>query len=390
MKTKKKVAFIIQHLTNGGAERTISNLSMELEDTCDVSIIIFDGENVTYPYGGRMINLKLPPVEGMLGKVVNSLKRISKVRKIKKKEHFDCVVSFMFGGNIVNVLTKQREKTVVSARNYMSAFHFGLKDKVRERFVGSRADLEIALSKMVEFDLVNNFGLPAHKVKTIYNPIDVGRIKDLAGESCDDYYFDPETYYFVTAGRFVLQKGQWHLIKAFSEFNKRIPNSRLIILSDGEMRKDLEKLSKRIGIADKIDFLGFLSNPYKYMHRASCFVLPSLFEGLGNVILEAMACAIPVISYDCLAGPRELIAPETKCSDTCNDVVWNSCGVLVPPPDKSVNWEPELEEADIKLYEAMMSVYDNPERANECVNNAMKRIQEFLPEKITAEWKAIF
>lgn len=387
---KKKVAFIIQHLANGGAERTVSNLSLELEDKYDISIIIFDGNNVDYPYGGRMIDLKLPPARGTFGKIVNAIKRINKVRKIKKRESFDCVVSFMFGGNLVNVFTKQKEKTIVSTRNYMSAYNLGLRGKLREYFIGSRADLEIALSRMVEYDLIHNFGLPACKVKTIYNPIDINKIKKLSEEVCDDYNFDINTYYFVTAGRFVFQKGQWHLIKAFSEFNKKIPNSRLIILSDGQMKESLITLAEKLKIIDKIDFLGFLSNPYKYMHRSSCFVLSSLFEGLGNVVQEAMACEIPIISYDCLAGPRELIAPETAYHDNCSDVTWYSCGVLVPAPDKTVNFDVALEDVDYKLCQAMIEVYNNKEKANLCVKNAVKRIHEFLPENIIAEWEAIF
>ena len=385
----KKIAFIIQHLTNGGAERVISNLTLDMQKKYDISLIVYDGNSVTYPYGGKLIDLKLPPVKGFFGKVFNLFKRMKKVKEIRKVEHFDCVVSFMFNANVINVLTRCGEKTIISARNFLSAEGLTRWDIFRERFIAKRADIEVALSKMVEYDLINNFGISRDKLTTIYNPCDSLRIAELSKEACE-YEFDPNTFYFVNAGRMVEQKGQWHLLKAFAKFHREVPKSRLLILGEGEMRQKLEQLARELNITDYVDFLGFVENPYKYMAHANCFVLSSLFEGLGNVIIEAMACDIPVISYDCLAGPREMLAPECNANKRAKEIEWCSCGVLVPAADDKVSFSTEFDLHDENLYLAMLQLYENKELAEKVVLNAKKRIQEFLPSQITQQWEQIF
>lgn len=385
----KKVAFIIQCLTKGGAERTISNLSLILKDELDVYIIVYDGERITYPYAGTLIDLKLPPMDGKFNKLINVFRRVKAVREIKKQYNFDCVVSFMFGGNIVNVLSGHIGKIITSARNYMSSYGTGFNQKFRERFVAGKSDFVVALSKMVEKDLNETFGVPHSKTVTIYNPCDIDRIKHLAEQECP-FAFDSDCFYFVTAGRMVKQKGQWHLLKAFSEMKKKAPNAKLIILGSGELEGKLKKLAADLNIDNDVIFTGFIDNPYAYISRSNCFVLSSLFEGLGNVIIEAMACEVPVISYDCLAGPRELIAPEADFKEQCKEVSWNSCGVLVPAPSKSVNFDVSLEECDKYLADAMTEVYNNPLQAEFCTKESTERIKQFTPQKITEQWLKLF
>ena len=157
----KKVAFIIQHLTNGGAERTISNLSMILQGRCEVYLIIFDGSNVSYPYAGKMIDLALPPRDSLRGKVLNVIRRTWAIRKLKKRHQFDCVISFMFGSNVVNALSGHVGKTVTSARNYMSVYGTGPIARFKEKYTAFKSDVVVSLSKMVGADLEHAFGVPA-------------------------------------------------------------------------------------------------------------------------------------------------------------------------------------------------------------------------------------
>lgn len=383
----KKIAFIIQHLTNGGAERTISNLSMLLNGTYDIYLIVFDGEAITYPYDATLLDLKLPPKKGFVNKVINSFRRIAAVRRLKKQYRFDCVISFMFGANIVNVLSGHIGKTVTSARNYMSAYGKGIKAKLREKFVASRSDAVVALSKMVAIDLHDTFGVPERKLTVIYNPCNTDRIRALAEQTCP-FEFSQDFYYFVTAGRMVEQKGQWHLLKAFAllkerELDKKI---KLIILGSGELNDDLQKLTVQLGVESDVHYAGFCDNPYSYISRSNCFVLSSLFEGLGNVILEAMACKVPVVSYDCLAGPRELIAPETDPKLHATKVEHCSCGILVPLTVDKPNWTVSFTENDRLLSDAMYKIYSEPEIAESITENALEHLKSFSGEHIAGDW----
>lgn len=385
----KRIAFIIQHLSNGGAERTISNLSLALQHECNVTLIVFDGNNCTYPYGGTLIDLGIPPAKNVVGKVINIIKRIKKVRLIRKEQSFDCVISFMFGANLVNVLSKCGEKTIISERNYIGAYGRNLFNYLRVRFIASRCDIDVSLSKMVEYDLIHNFNLSSNKVLTIYNPVDVTKIRKKAQCSCC-IDFDSNCFYISSAGRFVKQKGQWHLLKAFSLFHKTYKNSKLLLLGDGPLRPNLESLSEQLGISDSVIFLGFQDNPYSFISRSSCFVLSSLFEGLGNVILEAMACQVPVISFDCLAGPRELIAPNTPISFQEEKFSWQECGILVAPPNMIMSFDTRVEECEEYLSSAIESLYFSKEKRLSVINSANVRIEEFIPSKITSQWKSIF
>lgn len=385
---RKKVAFIIQHLTNGGAERTISNLSLELSKSNEITLLVFDGKNVTYPYEGKLIDINIPPKDGVINKVLNVIRRAYLIKKIRKKEKFDCVISFMFGANIVNVLSKCGERVIISARNYISMYGLSKSSVFRERYIAKNADLEIGLSKAVSYDLIHSFKIPKNKVMTIYNPCNIERIQKLAEMKCE-YIFDKDIFYVITAGRFVKQKGQWHLLKAFSLFNKKAPNSRLIILGDGELKDELDNLTKKLGIEKYVDYMGFVDNPYSYISRASCFVLSSLFEGLGNVIIESMACKTPVISYDCLAGPRELIAPETNINYECKEIEICSCGILVEKCGKEINFSTEIEKEDVNLSRAIETLYYNINLKNKIVKNAYKHLEEFSPNKIVKQWENI-
>ena len=386
---RKKIAFIVQHLTNGGAEKTVCNLSFIMAKKYDIYLIVFDGKNITYDYDGELIDLELPPRKTKIGKVVNFIDRTRKVKKIKKKYNFDVVISFMFGANIINVISRKKEKVIISTRNYMSAFGTDPISVFKEKYTGKKCDYDVALSRMVAYDLEHNFKVPREKIVAIYNPCEVDKIEKKSKEK-PDFLFSHNKYYFITAGRLTKQKGQWHLIKAFYKFNQKYKSSELIIMGIGELDEKLKELSKQLGIYDKVHFLGFVDNPYKYISNSSCFVFPSLFEGLGNALVETMACGTPIISYDCLAGPRELISPDSKITDTTIGFEVAKHGILVEPCDNSMDFSSELSKDDNNLYKAMIYAYEHSKDFKKCAVNAHEFVKRFNAESILKDWERLF
>lgn len=383
----KNIAIIITKLNGGGAERCASNLSIELSKKYNVKLIVFDATNMTYPYGGELINLDIANSNGMWSKGVNIIKRVKKVREIKKKYKIDCAISLLDGPNIVNVLSSCGEKTIVSVRNMLSHEPMSALRKKLVRFTSIHSDVTVSLSEMVKHDLVNYFGIPKDRITTIYNHCDAQLLRDLCKDSPAGINVDPNKVNYVTMGRLNKQKGQWHLIRAFQKVAKEIPNAHLYIMGEGELEQPLKNLISELHLENSITMTGYIKNPHGIYNQCDVFVFPSLFEGLGNVLLEALAFDMPIISSDCEAGPREILAPNTDILTKATDMELAEYGVLVPVCDGNhFNATDPLTREEECLANAMVYLNNNHEVKNSYKIRAINRMVCFDKQFIMSEW----
>lgn len=381
----KNVAIIITKLNGGGAERCASNLSIELSKKYNVKLIVFDGINMTYPYGGELINLAVCNSDGVFNKIFNVIKRVQKVRTIKKKCKIDCAISLLDGPNLVNVLSSYGEKTIVSVRNMLSHEPMSGLRKLLVRYTSMHSDLTVSLSELVRQDLVSSFDIPEGKISTIYNHCDAQLLRSLCQET--EIGVDPDKINYVTMGRLNKQKGQWHLIRAFGEVVKSIPNAHLYIMGEGELEQQLKSLISELKLDDSVTMTGYIKNPHGILKQCEAFVFPSLFEGLGNVLLEALAFDMPIISCDCEAGPREILAPGTDLQAQSKTVELAEYGVLVPVCDgKHFNAEDPLTEQEKYLAEAMIYLHNHPAVRDGYRVKAKERMKTFDKSRIIEEW----
>ncbi|MGB5494721.1 MAG: glycosyltransferase, partial [Sedimenticolaceae bacterium] len=109
------------------------------------------------------------------------------------------------------------------------------------------------------------------------------------------------------AGRLTEQKDFATLLRAFARMQALRP-VRLVILGEGRLRGELERLADELGVGDRVALPGFTTNPYAWLARAALFVLSSAWEGSPNVLTEALALGVPSVATDCPSGPRELLA----------------------------------------------------------------------------------
>jgi glycosyltransferase involved in cell wall biosynthesis len=174
------------------------------------------------------------------------------------------------------------------------------------RVLYKRTKAVVTVSKGVAEDL-KSLGLNSKNFKVIYNPMDIADIKKKAKEDPKHEWLENKSQpILLGVGRLTYQKDFAMLIKAFSKICKNT-DARLIILGEGEERKNLQKLVNKLGLQDHVDMPGFVDNPYAYMSKAEVFVLSSRYEGFGNVLVEAMACGTPVVSTNCPVGPSEIL-----------------------------------------------------------------------------------
>ena len=111
----------------------------------------------------------------------------------------------------------------------------------------------------------------------------------------------------ISIGRLTVQKNFSFLISSFQKIVRKYPEYILIILGEGEQRKELESLILNLKLNDKVYMLGYQNNVYKFLNIADCFILSSLWEDPGFVLIEAALNNVNIISSDCPNGPREIL-----------------------------------------------------------------------------------
>ena len=116
----------------------------------------------------------------------------------------------------------------------------------------------------------------------------------------------PENFICAT-GRLHPQKGFDMLIPVFMRINKDYPDLHLVIFGEGEERENLEYLIKTLNLQDRVHLVGFVANPHLYIKKARMFVLSSRHEGMPVALIEMLSIGMPVVSFDCPTGPRDLI-----------------------------------------------------------------------------------
>lgn len=175
------------------------------------------------------------------------------------------------------------------------------------RWLYPRADAIVAVSRNVAADLARFNPRLSAKTQVIYNPVISEEMLQQSYEPLAHPWFQPnQPPVVLAAGRLVALKGYDTLLHAFAQVVPQ-QEARLVILGEGEERTRLQQLAQQLGIEPLVDLPGFDLNPFRYMRRAGVFVLASRYEGLPNVLIQALACGCAVVSTDCPSGPREIL-----------------------------------------------------------------------------------
>jgi len=310
----KRLAIFLPSLAGGGAERAmvrIANLLAARGYDIDLCTASFSGPYVREVASNvRIVNLNSGSVAISLIPLICYLHR----------NRPDAILSAMTHANVIAVLSKifmpSKIRIVISERAHISqslkitsfADWKNIVLSLLVRVLYPFADAICAVSEGVARDLETYAKLPPNSARCIYNPFDIDQIDSLARESISHPWFcDGGPPIILSVGRLTHQKNFSLLIRSFKLVRKSI-KCRLLIMGEGVLHSKLYQESVDLLLTnDDIQIIDFRLNPFPYFTGSSVFVLPSLFEGLPAVLIEAMACGTPVISTDCPSGPREIL-----------------------------------------------------------------------------------
>jgi glycosyltransferase involved in cell wall biosynthesis len=305
----KKVALFMSSLSGGGAEQAMINIAhglSELDLSVDLVVTRAKGPLLDkIPEGVRLVDLGV-------SRIANSLIPLTKYF-ISEKPY--AMLSAMRSPNVIAVWARLLSR--VSCRLILAEHtHLDRDGTPGFRLWVNRmlmpisyrlSDGVVAVSNGVADSLTKAIGIPRRNVKVVSNPIPIQEIACKSLEALEHPWFqDGAPPVVLSVGRLVEAKDFPLLIHAFAKL-KDAKDARLMILGEGEMRSVLEKLASALGIRESVCMLGYVSNPYAYMGKARAFVLSSRREGLPTVLIEALACGLPVVSTDCPSGPREIL-----------------------------------------------------------------------------------
>ena len=400
---KKRIAMVINTLSDGGAERVVSNLSRELYRKYDIDIIVDNTERLAYPYKGHIVSLNMPSEPKYLGtlyqiQVVN--RRIRVLRYLKKKKKYAAVISFSDMCNVSNVFSGNRfSRAIVTVHHSL----MGEKDNTRIHQIISpvlmpwcfrKADLTVSCSWGVNDELVREYGLPSEKGRAIYSGLELCEIRKLAKAPLDEHVKEKlfEKKVFVSVGRLIRSKGHRFLLNAIKILKDEGVPVHLVILGEGGQRASLEEQAFKLGIADAISMPGFVMNPYAYLARADAVVMPSLHEGFGIAVTEALACGVPVISTDYVSGAREILAPDTDYRVKTRDRVEKAkYGILVPVcmEDEKESHDGEPSKEEIMMADAMRKILEDPALVRYYRKASLERAEQLDIRSICEQWIGI-
>ena len=366
----KRILFVSPNLAAGGAQRQLINIANglhrrgyevsvflfydkgNLRDSLDKNIKIFSPSSIKFLERLKFLGILYGTLR-LLGIVMTEkpdllysrqwpkipVAIIGKILKVK-------TVS-VEGNNLEHTLLLRKRPLLFRIRKLCAQ----LSDKV------------VANSSSLAYEVKEVFNLDS-EVAVIYNGIDIDDIREKSKEEQSHKWLGTEAPLILAMGYLKDdQKGFSYLLEALEIVN-RAKSARLIIIGNGKKEK-LEELSERLSIRDKTDFFSTVSNPFPYMARADIFACSSLYEGLSNVILEALALGKPVISTDHKHGANEIIENGKN-------------GILVPTRDPQ------------KMADAILKVLEDGELRQSLEAEAKKRSENFSRDKMISGYEKLF
>lgn len=304
---KIKVLHVIESLACGGAERMLVTTLANLNKEKFHNSVAYLYDNTYFLADIEKLGINVYPIH--IKNAYHALPALSRISGIIKKEDVDIVHTNLFGADIYGRIAGK----LANARCVVTTLHnlvYESRDSFRNSlFFHRRRILDaitgrlfnkafIAVSDAVKNSAQRTLGFK--NVNLIYNSIDMNVFSPLSDEEKrkvrEALSLKQDTFVIVTAGRLDAQKGHIFLLEALSDPRLKVADIKLLILGEGCLEKELKDLAENLGIREKVMFMGYRKDARNVVGCADAFILPTISEGFGLSLLEAMALKVPCIA----------------------------------------------------------------------------------------------
>lgn len=319
--TPPKVLFTLPALTAGGAERVLITLMNNIDRTK------FSPEFLTVSDTGPLRDLIDPaiPFHSLHGGKVS--RAIPRLYKALKQTRPDIVVATMAHMNMCLMVLKPffPQTRFIIREAITPSFLLDEKKSVAPflrlayRVLYPKAEKVVSPAQAIIDEFGSLLGMSCDNHVLLYNPVDMDRIREKERKAFDIPKDRSNTIQFVSAGRLHDQKGFDRVIERLGDF-KPPYNWHWMIWGEGAAREKLERMIAEAGLQDRVTLAGLSTHPWPHYAAADCFLMPSRWEGLPNVVLESLACGTPVIATKESGGIAEIAARAAGSVTVADDM----------------------------------------------------------------------
>ncbi len=305
MKKQKTLLIFIPSIEEGGVEKNLFNITNFLVNKIKHIRIITANSNKKNKFN-KKIKIIYPKNDwnksNRLIKTIVSIVLLMKILIQNKKEF----IIFSFQSNLISIILAKIFNSFVIVRS--NAAPQGYSKNIIKKKIFSLilrfADQVIVNSNDFKIQLKNEFNINSI---CIYNPLEnIKKIIKLSKKKIHLPFFKTDDLKIISVGRLVEQKNHITILKAINLISKKI-KIKLILLGKGDQKENLKKYIKQNRMEKIVKIIGFKKNPYPYIYKSDVFILSSLYEGLPNVLLEALSLKKYLLSSNCPTGPKEIL-----------------------------------------------------------------------------------
>ena len=374
---QKNVLIIISSLKKGGGAENVANYQSRLKKSFNVIYLTFYDHQNSYQPPAPVLCLNEKLTFNPFRQALKLLTRAKKIRKICQQHDIHVAIGHMEASSLPMIigLLGTKTSTIACIHNFLKRSYPSFWSRFFISILYSLANKLIFVSQGISRGILF-YSFIKKKINVIYNAVDLNQFKcpSKLKKQFEQNSLKHRPVHLISVGRLHPQKNYAHTLKALSKLT--IP-FRYTIIGDGQLKRNLQAKIKNYHLSSSVKLAGPSNKINKILPKHDVFILNSLYEGFGIVLIEAMASGLPVIATDCPYGPREIIAPNESQPIKPGQFFVAQYGILIPVADT------------ISLCKAIEFLVNHPKTYTKLQIAGCQRAKDFSLKRIIPQWETV-